>query len=67
MSKSSPVAIGFRFPDLSKLFLLGLYTLTFYLAPVLPHPSQTDEIQYSGSGNYHLINAFNDFFEFGDY
>lgn len=67
MRKSSPVAIGFRFPDLSKLLLLGLYTLTFYLAPVLSLSSKPEEVKYSGSGNHHFINAFNDYFEFGDY
>ena len=67
MWKSSTAAIEFRFPDISRLLLIGLYTLTFYLAPVLSHSLKPEVVQYSGSGNHYFINVFNDFFEFRDY
>lgn len=67
MKKLSAAAIRFRFSDISRLLLLGLYTLTFYLAPVLSSSSEPEEVKYSSSGNHHFISAFNDYFEFGDY
>ncbi|MCH8080787.1 MAG: hypothetical protein IID52_00175 [Proteobacteria bacterium] len=67
MKKLSVAAIRFRFPDISRLLLLGLYTLTFYLAPVLSLSSKPEEVKYSSSGNHHFINAFDNYFEFGDY
>lgn len=67
MKKLSVAAIGFHFPDISRLLLLGLYTLILYLAPVLSSSSEPEEIKYSLSGNHHFISAFNNYFEFGDY
>lgn len=67
MRKLSTAAIEFRFSDISRLLLLGLYTLTFYLAPVLSLSSKPEEVNYSRSGNHHFINAFDNYFEFGDY
>ena len=67
MRKLSTAAIEFRFSDISRLLLLGLYTLTFYLAPVLSLSSKPEEVKYSSSGNHHFINAFDNYFEFGDY
>lgn len=67
MKKSSAKTRSFQKPNFTKVFLIGLYALGFYLAPVLSHSSYTKGAQNQGSGSFYFINVFNENFEFHDY